>query len=170
MHFYEFDGTALNAVSTPASADLDSSYNINLLLLPTGEVLETDFSADIELYTPTGHARGSWKPQPEVCADRLRAGQNYTLRGRQLHGLSQGVAYGDDAQGATNYPIVRIKNRHTGHVAFARTFGFSSFSVARNAYSTATFQIPTGIETGPSDVTVIANGIASDSFRTTITH
>ncbi len=168
-HFYEYDGRALNAVSTPADAELDSSYNINLLVLPTGEVLETDFSADLEIYTPTGGPKGDWKPQFESSnLERLRRGQSYSLRGEQLHGLSQAVAYGDDAQAATNYPLVRITNRATGHVAFARTYAFSSFSVAPSAKSTARFDLPADIETGPSDLVVIANGIASSPLRTTI--
>jgi hypothetical protein len=169
-HFYEFDGSALNAVATPASADFDSSFNINLLVLPNGEILETDLSGDLEIYTPTGRPRSSWRPEVEDdCLSHLRAGHTSTLRGKQLHGLSQAVAYGDDAQAATNYPLVRITNRATHHVAFARTHGFSSFSIAPRARSTALFDVPAGIETGPSDVVVIANGIASETFHTTIT-
>ena len=168
-HFYEFDGKNLVAVATPASATVDSSYNINLLVLPSGEILETDFSADVEIYAPLGRAKGSWRPDFEGCGlERLHAGHTYSLSGEQLHGLSQAVAYGDDAQAATNYPIVRITNRATGHVAFARTHGFSSYSIAPHAHSTASFDVPAGIETGASDLVVIANGIASESIRTYI--
>lgn len=170
-HFYEFDGHALHAVATPADAEFDSSYNINLLVLPTGEILETDFSADVEIYAPTGHPNSSWKPEfDDHGLEHLRAGHTASLHGTQLHGLSQAVAYGDDAQAATNYPLVRITNCATGHVAFARTHGFSNFSIAPYAVSSALFDVPAGIETGPSNLVVIANGIASETIHTTISH
>jgi hypothetical protein len=162
-HFYEFNGRSLNAVATPADAIYDSSYNINLLVLPTGEILETDFSADIEVYTPTGRAKEAWRPTVESSTiNRLQAGRTYPFSGKQLHGLSQAVAYGDDAQAATNYPIVRITNQATGHVFYARTHSFSNFSIAPTALSSAKFDVPANIERGFSDLVVIANGIASE--------
>jgi len=78
------------------------------------------------------------------------------------------VSYGDDAQAASNYPIVRITNRATGHVAFGRTHGFSNFSIARAAHSRAQLDIPASVEPGASDLVVIANGIASESIRVRI--
>ena len=32
----------------------------------------------------------------------------YTLRGTQLNGLNEGASYGDDAQMASNYPLVQL--------------------------------------------------------------
>jgi hypothetical protein len=169
-HFYEFNGRALTAVATPADAVLDSSYNINLLVLPNGQILETNFSADIELYTPAGHANGDWAPKPvDSGLENVRAGGTYNLSGKQLHGLSQAVSYGDDAQAATNYPLVQITNRATGHVRYARTYSFSNFSIAPQASSTAKFDLPADIELGASQLRVIANGIASDVINTRIT-
>lgn len=173
-HFLEFDGTNLTEVAAPASAQFDSSYNVNFVLLPTGEVLETDFSGDVEIYkantTAAGHTCHSGDQAPELWSmpSRLERGKTYTFSGEQLHGQSAGVSYGDDAQAATNYPIVRITNRKTGHVQFGRTRDFSNFSIARDAYSTATLEIPATLETGPSDLVVIANGIASEARRVNI--
>lgn len=170
VHYVEFDGTALHEVAAPASAQADSSFNVNLLLLPTGEVLSTDFSGDVEIYTPTGAPRRRWAPELEGSCGLhvLQAGQSATIHGERLHGLSSAVAYGDDAQAATNYPLVRITNRATGHVAFARTHGFDNFRIGPHAEGSATFDVPSGIELGESDLVVIANGIASDPVRTTI--
>ncbi|MFI5299534.1 MAG: hypothetical protein ACHREM_15700 [Polyangiales bacterium] len=169
VHFFEFDGTSLTQVAEPADSVYDSSYNINLLLLPSGEVLETDFSGDVEIYTPTGHARGCWAPSPDSCGlSSLHRGKSYSISGEQLHGLSQGTSYGDDAQAATNYPIARITNRATGHVGFGRTHSFNSFSIAPGAWSKATLDIPSTVELGDSDLVIIANGIASSPIRTTI--
>ncbi len=170
-HFLEFDGKNLTEVAAPASAAFDSSYNINFLLLPSGEVLETDFSGDVELYQ-AANPRPVEAARPEIdeCGlmHTLKAGSSYPLSGNQLHGLSAGVSYGDDAQAATNYPIVRIKNLASGHVTFARTHGFSNFSIARHAQSDATFDVPAGAEKGKSELVVIANGIASDAVRVNI--
>ncbi|MGZ3423875.1 MAG: hypothetical protein ACXVEE_38790 [Polyangiales bacterium] len=166
-HFVEFDGTSIHEVARPASAAFDSSYNVNLLLLPTGEVLETDFSGDVEIYSPTGSPRSRWAPTIDNGCELhvLEAGTSHSIRGDRLHGLSSGVSYGDDAQASTNYPLVRIKNRATGHVAFARTHAFSNFAIGPNAHSEATFDVPADIEPGDSDLVVIANGIASSPIR-----
>jgi hypothetical protein len=171
-HFLEFDGTNLTEVAAPADAVYDSSYNINLLLLPTGEVLETDFSGDVELYTAAASSAhcNTQSSAPELYSmpSVLVRGQSFRFSGAQLHGLSAGVSYGDDAQAATNYPLVRITNRKSGHVAYARTRAFSNFSIARGAFSQARVDIPASIETGPSDLVVVANGIASRSMRVVI--
>jgi len=57
-------------------------------------------------------------------------GSSYLVSGTQLNGLSQGAAYGDDVQGATNYPLVQIVNNSSGNVFYARTSGFSTMSIA----------------------------------------
>jgi len=62
-HFFEFN--AVNAivqrVDTP-NALSEPAYVVNLRMLPTGQVLETDFSNDVEIYTPGGIPNASWKP------------------------------------------------------------------------------------------------------------
>jgi hypothetical protein len=163
-HFLEFDGKKYTEVAAPPGAASDSSYNINLLPLPNGQVLMTDFSNDVEIYTPTGKANKDWAPEIDNGCEleRLSPGTTYALRGRGLNGLSQAAAYGDDEQAATNYPIVRITNKKTGHVVFARTHDHSYMGVAAGARSTTYFDVPTTIELGESRLVVIANGIASD--------
>lgn len=172
-HMVEFDGTSLTEVAAPADSIYDSSYNINFLLLPTGEVMETDFSGDIELYAQatTGascHSTGSPAPEIHSLSGTLVRGKTYTLSGEQLHGISAGISYGDDAQAATDYPIVQITNRASGHVQYGRTHGFSNFSIARGAHSSALLDIPATLESGTSDLVVIANGIASEPMRVRI--
>jgi hypothetical protein len=171
-HFLEFDGANLVEVAAPADAAFDSSFNINFVLLPSGEILETDFSGDVEIYQPSGASaracRRDTAPQIEALPRRLERGATYALSGEQLHGISAGVSYGDDAQAATNYPIVRITNRATGHVQFARTRDFSNFSIARGARSTAKLEIPATLEPGVSDLVAITNGIASEPVRVLI--
>jgi hypothetical protein len=78
--------------------------------------------------------------------------------------MSQGAAYGDDAQSATNYPIVRITNNATGHVFYSRTHDHSSMAVAFNGLVSTHFDVPANQETGPSKLEVVANGIPSKPF------
>jgi hypothetical protein len=93
----------------------------------------------------------------------------YALKGTQLNGLSEAGAYGDDAQAATNYPLVRITNNATGHVFYARTKNHSSMGVATgSAIVTTHFKVPAGIELGASQLQVVANGIASNPVSVTI--
>jgi hypothetical protein len=170
-HVFEFDGKALTEIAGPPGAAFDSSYNVNLLLLPTGEVMYTDFSNDIEIYAPTGKASNRWAPRiSEPCGlEGLQAGTTHQISGQLLNGMSQAVAYGDDAQAATNYPLVRITNRASGHVVYARTHDHSSMAVASQRWSHTFFDIPATAETGESNLVVVANGIASAPFTMYVT-
>jgi hypothetical protein len=105
---------------------------------------------------------------PTLIPARLAAGLTYQLVGRQLNGLSDGSAYGDDYQSSTDYPLVQITNDATGAVAYARTFGMTNRSIAPGVPSCTSFTLPAGITTGPSHLRVIANGIASVSSPVTV--
>jgi hypothetical protein len=169
-HFFEYSAT--NTI-TQVSDTLDyargsSCYYYNFLVLPNGQVLETDFSSIAEVYTPSGTPVSSWAPIISKVPTSLTPGMSYTLKGKQLSGLSQGAYYGDDAQMATNYPLVRIVNTATGHVFYARTSGFSTLSIAPKVAGSATFSVPDKIETGASTLYVVANGIASKAVSVTI--
>jgi hypothetical protein len=91
------------------------------------------------------------------------------VKGTQLNGLSQGAAYGDDSQAATNYPLVRITNDATGHVFYCLTDKPTSMGVATGSLIvTADFAVPAGIELGASQLEVVTNGIASTPVAVTI--
>jgi len=91
-------------------------------------------------------------------------GATFTVSGTQFNGFSQGAAYGDDAQMATNYPLVRITNTGSGHVFYARTHDHSSMGVeavgAVDIRSTK-FDTPSNLELGLSTLVVVTNGIPS---------
>jgi len=170
--FFEFDGTSLTRVSEPTLAPEDVSFQGRLFLLPTGQVLYTDGADfDIEIYTPAGSPDPSWAPT--ITGSPLTVnpgGKNFLLTGTQFNGLSQAVAYGDDYQAATNYPLVRITNTASGHVFYARTHSHSTMAVATGATSVTTeFDVPNGIELGASMLVVVANGIASLPIAVTVT-
>jgi hypothetical protein len=170
LYMFDFDGRTLTQVAVPPDGVNDSSYNTTLLILPTGQILFTDFTNDVEIYTPTSHAEAAWAPQIDAsCAlEHLERGGTYRISGIQLNGLSQGSAYGDDVQQATNYPLVRITNRATGHVAYARTHDHSYMGVAPGARSSTSFDVPATIDLGDSDLEVVANGIPSAALRVQI--
>ena len=140
-----------------------------MLVLPTGQVLFTDGTSDVEIYTSTGSADPSWAPAITHVGATLIHGKSYAVKGTQFNGLSEAGAYGDDAQAATNYPLVRITNNGTGHVFYARTKNHSSMGVATgSAIITTHFTVPVGIELGASQLQVVANGIASSAVSVVI--
>ncbi len=159
--FFEFDGTKLNAEKAYSSAAGLSSYQVSLLVLPNGQIMATNQGKDIEFYTPTGKAKAAWAPRITQLKKTLVRGQATTLGGTLLNGMSQAVAYGDDYQAATNYPIVRVTNTATGHVFYGRTANHSSMGVANRNVVTTQVTLPKAVETGPSSLVVVANGIAS---------
>ena len=91
----------------------------------------------------------------------MTAGGSYVISGHLFNGMSQGAAYGDDAQSATNFPLVRITNNATGHVFYSRTHDHSSMAVAFNGRVSTHFDVPATQESGASQLVVIANGIPS---------
>src|SRR6202023_4012632 len=161
--FFEFDGTNLPSTSNPPRASGEPSYVGRMLCLPTGQILFTDGSTDVEVYTPSGTFNIVWQPTINSYPSNITVGASwYQILGTQLNGLSQGAAYGDDAQSATNYPLVRITNNATGHVLYARTHDHSTMGVATGRAVVATsFDVPAGLELGLSDIEVVANGIPS---------
>ena len=167
LTFYEFDGTNLNSVLGTPNAPTDSSYYGRMLVLPTGQILFTDGSRDVEVFTGPGAPNPAWAPVISSVPKTLTPGKTYNISGVGFNGLSQGAAYGDDAQSATNYPLVRI-GMAGGNVYYCRTSGFSSMAVASPATVTAHFEVPAGIPAGKGALVVVANGIASKPVPITV--
>jgi hypothetical protein len=71
------------------------------------------------------------------------------------------AAYGDDAQAATNYPLVRITNRITGNIFYARTHDHSTMGIAYTGVASTNFDLSRQTQTGLSELQVVVNGIAS---------
>ncbi len=62
--------------------------------------------------------------------------------GRQFNGFSQAFAYGNDAQCATNYPIVRFTNIGSGHVFYGRTHDHSTIAVGYSGPAYTHLDVP----------------------------
>lgn len=165
-HFFEFDGTNLNPVADPPNNN-DVTYNGRLLLLPSGQVLYSTASNDIQLYTPDSGPDPAWKPVITNYPSQVHIAHTYSLHGRLLNGLSQACSYGDDCSNATNYPIVRLEGG--GKVWFCRTFDHSSMGVATGfSIQSTNFTVPCGVPVGSYNLCVIANGIESDCVPITL--
>ena len=170
--WYEFDKTTTSFVSVPAPAYSFSipSYVGQMLVLPTGQVLQTEMSNDVRLYNPAGTYDAAWAPTISSVPSTVSRGSTYTISGTQFNGLSEGAYYGDDAQSSSNYPLLRITNNATGHVFYARTHDHSTMGVATGGATVSTsFDVPASMETGASTVQVVANGIPSAATAISVT-
>jgi hypothetical protein len=161
--FFEWNGFSLIPVPGPPPAKSEPSYLGNMLVLPTGEILWTDISSNAYVYSSDGSPDPAWAPGILTGAPvtNISSGKTYRISGHNFNGFSQGAAYGDDAQAATNYPLVRITNRATGHVFYARTHDHSTMAVAYTGLASTQYDVPAGMEPGLSDLVVVTNGIPS---------
>jgi hypothetical protein len=167
--FFEWNGTKLTRIAGPPNANNDPAFFGHLLELPTGQLLFTDYSTDVEIFTPKGTYQSAWQPTITSVPTTLTHGQSYVVKGTQLSGLSQGSAYGDDFQDNSNYALVRITNNGTKHVFYAKTTKPSSYAVQSGSKAESThFTVPAGIETGASSLVVVTNGIPSAATAVTV--
>ena len=157
---YEFNGTTLTPTLVGPGA---------LMTLPTGQVLVSD-GTQVSVYTPANTRYSPrWAPQIKKVSATLVRGTTYVINGTQFNGLSQAASFGDELETATNYPLVRITNTATGHVFYARTHGHSTMGVATGKTRVSTnFDVPAAMETGPSTLAVVANGIPSKPVSVTV--
>lgn len=164
VEFFEFDGTNLISVPGNPNSLIDSSWYGQFLMLPTGQIMYTDLSNDVELYTPSGNPYPGLAPSAILTIAVINRGSTFRLTGFRFNGASQDAMYGDDAQNATNYPIVRFTNRSTGHVFYARTHDHSTMAVGYNGPAYTYVDVPSNMETGASYLEVVVNGIASPRY------
>jgi Kelch motif protein len=171
LYLYEYDPVAntLTQVSSPANG-AGSPFSSRLILLPTGQVLHTNGSSSVAIYTPDGAPDPVWKPSITSVPTALLPGHTYTLHGRQINGLSQAVIYGDEGAMATNYPIVRLTDT-SGNVHYCRTHDHSTMGIQTGAViHTTQFTVPASVPYGSFKLCVIANGISSDCVSVAVTH
>jgi hypothetical protein len=167
--FLEWDGSSLAQIPGPPNAPQDPSFPGHLLELPTGQLLFTDQSSDVEVFTPSGTYDKAWRPAVTSSPSTVTRGKSYVIHGTQFNGLSQGAMYNDDFQDATNYPLLRIVNIATKHVFYCRTHDHSTMAVATGSEPVFThFDVPARMETGPSRLYIVTNGIPSAPVAVTV--
>jgi hypothetical protein len=166
--FFEFTGIKFLPIGGPPNSPMDSSFYGHMLMLPTGQILFTDFSNAVELFTSAGPQYTGWTPTALVPST-LTPGSTITLDGSQFNGASQNNAYGDDFQDATNYPLVRFTSTIAPfNVYYAKTHNHSTMAVGYLGPTYTFVDIPATIPAGTYNLQVVVNGIASVNYPVTL--
>ena len=169
--FYEFDylTNTFTRIITPSGQDTlkGSSYETNMLDLPDGNVLFSSLKSDkYYVYVPDGRPLPVGKPV--IYNVVKQACDTYMATGVLFNGITEGAAYGDDWQMATNYPLVRLvthSNVYGDYVYYARTYNWNRTGVMTgDLLDTATFVLPAGLPDGTYDLELVANGNPSDAY------
>ena len=171
-YWYEFDYLTSTYHLQPSITNYVQAYLYNMLVLPTGELLQTTFYSSVYIYTP-GDSSFSDSLRPVISSPAsplslLKGQKNIKISGKYFNGFSQGSGYGDDYQGSTNFPLVRITITSTKHVFYCRTHGHSSMAVQNPNTVYTYFDVPSNIESGAGTLEVVANGIPSLPFSVTV--
>jgi flagellar hook assembly protein FlgD len=167
--FFEWDGKKLTKIAGPPNAGIDAAFYGHFLELPSGQLLFTDFSNQVEVFTPKGTYNKAWAPTIASSPTSVTRGKTYVVKGTQLSGLTSGAAYGDDFQDSTNYALVRITNSASGHVFYAKTTNPSTYAVQTGTLAESThFTVSAKTETGASSLVVVTNGIPSAPVSVTV--
>jgi hypothetical protein len=170
---FDFNPTTntISALATPipdGNLPTEPSYPTRMLVLPTGQMLFSDSSSQLYVYTQDGGANPLLRPS--VNAITYNNAGLFTLTGLRLNGQSAGASYGDDDQMDSNYPIIRLTDA-SGNVFYARTSNWSKAgSVDGAASETVNFTLNPGLTTpGNYTLTVSGAGIASFPIAINIT-
>jgi hypothetical protein len=167
--FYEFDPVAnsFTATGTPSgSTENYAPFETCMLDLPDGTVLYSRFSTTLRVYQPDATPLSAGKPVIRTITESNDG--SYLLTGTLLNGISEGAAYGDDAQMNSDYPLIRLTNS-AGNVYYARTYNWSSTGVMTGTNLVTTqFTLPAALPAaGTYSLIVVANGISSDPVSLT---
>ena len=165
--FFVYDPVANSFAPIPGPLGTpvnNPAYQNLMLVLPSGEVLYSNFNPLLFTYRPDTSPTPLAAAKPAITSVSKNPGSSWHLEGIGLNGISEGASYGDDAQMDTNYPLVRFSR--SGVVAYGRTLNRSSVGVQLGSTVTSTdFVTPVGIDfsVGSSwSLQVVTNGIASD--------
>jgi hypothetical protein len=169
--FYEYNpfANSFTRVSGPTGLTFPGpSYLLRMLDLPDGNVLLATSDNQLYVYQPDGSPLAAGKPAISNIVQNVDG--SFHTTGTLLNGISEGAAYGDDAQMESNYPLIRMTNSSSGVVYYARTYGWNSTSVmTSNRLVSTEFAVPVGLPSADYQLVMIANGNSSDSvlFSTT---
>lgn len=169
---FDYDPVA-NTITPVAPTNPDGNLSgipafiTRMLVLPNGQILFSDSTQQLWIYTPDGAPEPSWMP---VFSNVKYSGAGvFTLQGVRMNGPSAGSGYGDDVESDENYPIVRLEDA-AGHVYYARTSNWSKTGVGQGvANETVDFTLNPGMVSGDYSVIVSGAGVSSRPRCMTIT-
>jgi hypothetical protein len=142
-----------------ANLPFEGSYPTRMLILPTGQLLFSDSSSQLWVYTSEDAPNPFLRPF--ITNVNHLGGGKFRLTGLQLDGQSSGAAYGDDDQMDSNYPIIRMVDSH-GNVLYARTSNWSKIAVGQDGIETVDFT--PNPEVTPGNYWLIVSGAGISSF------
>jgi hypothetical protein len=135
---------------------------MRMLDLPDGTVLFVSDNSQLFVYQPDGSPLPAG--QPAIATLTTNGNGSYHLTGTRFNGITEGAAYGDDAQMSSDYPIVRLTNS-SGSVDYCRTYDWSSTGIMTGTNLVSTeFTLPTNLPVGIYGLVVSANGNSSASI------
>ncbi len=145
----------------------NACYVFEMLDLPDGTVLMSNFGGTLYIYTPDANTNSTVASlAPTISSVTQNVNGDYLLKGTLLNGFSEGAAYGDDAQMSSNYPIVYLKSG--SNVYYARTHNWSSTGVRQTGKTVSTeFDPPLNLPSGTYSLYVSANGLVSSAYSFT---
>lgn len=151
--------TQVTSALPDGNLPFEGSYPTRMLILPTGQLLFSDGSSQLWVYTSPGQPNP--KLRPLITNISYLGGGRFRLTGLQLDGQSAGAAYGDDDQMDSNYPIIRMVDS-SGNVFYARAFDWSKIAVGNGAgQETVDFTLNPAITPGDYSLIVSGAGISS---------
>jgi hypothetical protein len=172
-----------DTVNTPPKTTNVAAFQGRMLVLPTGDIL-WDAGQGVNctsVYTPiAGSPNRVMRPAPQITkisnATLGPGNTNYLLTGSMFRDVSQGASYGDDAQMATNYPMVRITNKTSKKVCWGRTHDWADPTSTQFDVPPPVTPVPAAgwplyenpCDPGLSTLVVITNGLISNSMDITI--
>ncbi len=176
--FFEFDPkcnkiTSIAAPPLATDAFPQAPYEGRFMLMPNGEAAFVDGSSQVSYFPvikPTNRRKAPTLLLAPPCA---RAGTTISVAGQRFNGSSQGVAYGDDAAAATNYPLARLISTSgkpgEKKVYYATTTGFSMGVATGKDFMTTKITIPADIPPGKYRLQIVANASGSNEVPITVT-
>lgn len=168
-YFYEYNylSNSFTQVTAPGGGSSFDTvpYGCSLLCLPNGSVLFSGDGAQLFEYQPGGTPLTNGVPA--ILDATTNFDGSWHVTGTLFSGISEGAAYGDDEQMASDYPVARITNS-SGNTLYCRTYDWSVYNpmTGTNIVSTE-MRLPAGLLAGTYPLVVTANGIASAPYAIT---
>ncbi len=155
--------STLASTANPANSP-GNCYHESMLVLPTAQILMSDNTNTLWLYTPTGTTATPLPgTQPTITSITINPATGLPqITGTNLNGPTEGAYYGDDQEMSSNYPLVQLTDL-AGNITYATSSNWQTGIVGAGD-PTVDFALPAGKTLADyATVTVSAEGLLSAS-------